>query len=218
MFELVVYIHVAAGTIALLSGIFAFALKRNTPRHRIAGKIYFWAMTTIFFTGLGMALYRSSLFFIFISLFSYYSCLIAFRSLKLKQLHNKQRPASFDWMIESVAGLSFVLFFLFGFYFLYRNRSLDALIPITFGIVGIRGVYSNVKVFIHGTREKNYWLRKHIGNMMGSYIAGVTAFLVNQSEHIPLPPVVLWLGPTVIIVPFIVLELRKTKPVLANPN
>jgi hypothetical protein len=56
-----------------------------------------------------------------------------------------------------------------------------------------------------------YWLKKHIGNMCGSYIGAITAFVVNQAEHIPLPQVVLWLGPTAIIVPIIVMELKKVK-------
>jgi len=45
--------------------------------------------------------------------------------------------------------------------------------------------------------------------MCGSYIGAITAFVVNQSQHIPLPQVVLWLGPTAIIVPIIVMELKK---------
>ena len=56
-----------------------------------------------------------------------------------------------------------------------------------------------------------YWLKKHIGNMCGSYIGAITAFVVNQSEHIPVNPVFLWLGPTVILVPVIIVELKKIK-------
>ncbi len=55
------------------------------------------------------------------------------------------------------------------------------------------------------------WLKVHIGNMLGSYIGAITAFVVNQMEHIPLPPIVMWLGPSVILVPIIVIELKKVK-------
>jgi hypothetical protein len=47
--------------------------------------------------------------------------------------------------------------------------------------------------------------------MCGSYIGAITAFVVNQSEHIPLPEIALWLGPTAIITPIIIMELKKVK-------
>jgi hypothetical protein len=47
--------------------------------------------------------------------------------------------------------------------------------------------------------------------MCGSYIGAITAFVVNQSDHIPLSPIILWLGPTLIITPIIVFELKKIK-------
>ncbi len=47
--------------------------------------------------------------------------------------------------------------------------------------------------------------------MLGSYIGAIAAFLVNQMEHIPLPPVIIWLGPAAIIVPIIFMELKKVK-------
>ncbi len=47
--------------------------------------------------------------------------------------------------------------------------------------------------------------------MLGSYIGAITAFVVNQAEHIPLPQIVLWLGPAAILVPIIVVELKKVK-------
>jgi hypothetical protein len=50
--------------------------------------------------------------------------------------------------------------------------------------------------------------------MMGSYIGAVTAFLVNQTEHIPLPPVLLWFLPALIIVPLII---RETKKIPSEP-
>lgn len=77
--------------------------------------------------------------------------------------------------------------------------------------MGLYGVIRNTLSFLNGPKETMYWLKKHIGNMLGSYIGAITAFVVNQSEYIPLPPIVLWLGPTVVIVPMIVTELKKIK-------
>jgi hypothetical protein len=43
------------------------------------------------------------------------------------------------------------------------------------------------------------------------YIVAITAFTVNQSSHIPLNLIILWFGPTIIITPIIVFELKKIK-------
>ena len=47
--------------------------------------------------------------------------------------------------------------------------------------------------------------------MMGSYIGAVSAFLVNQTDKIHINPLFLWFGPTLIIVPVMIIELKKVK-------
>ncbi len=83
------------------------------------------------------------------------------------------------------------------------------IVSLVFGIIGIRGNASTIKRLKGKVTKRNYWLLGHIGGMLGSYIGALTAFLVNNGNHIPLPPIVLWLGPTVIFVPMIIWELRK---------
>ena len=92
-----------------------------------------------------------------------------------------------------------------------QTKSFEAILPFVFGVLGTYGVYRNILKYIHGQTETMYWLKKHIGNMCGSYIGAITAFTVNQSSHIPLNPIILWLGPTLIITPIIVFELKKIK-------
>ena len=48
--------------------------------------------------------------------------------------------------------------------------------------------------------------------MMGSYIGAFTAFLVNQTPHLPfMNPTLLWFLPTLIIVPVMIMEFKKIK-------
>jgi hypothetical protein len=98
-----------------------------------------------------------------------------------------------------------------GIHAYYWNNAPGGVIPVAFGLLGLVGVYRNTMRFIKGPRETNYWLKIHVGNMLGSYIGAITAFIVNQSEHIPLNPIILWLGPTAILFPVIVAELKKIK-------
>lgn len=93
----------------------------------------------------------------------------------------------------------------------YKNQNFGAIIPFVFGSFGLWGVSRNVKRLLHKPKQTMVWLKVHIGNMLGSYIGAITAFVVNQMEHIPLPPIVMWLGPSVILVPIIVIELKKVK-------
>jgi uncharacterized membrane protein len=206
-----VIIHVLAGIGALISGAVAIMLKRNTPKHKPVGRIYFWCMTIIFITGIILSVFKGLLFLFFIAIFTYYATITAYRALRLKNLHKGQKLIWIDWFVEIIAGFTFIGLVIFGIYHYLKNHSSDAIIPIVFGLMGVYGVFKNVRSFISGPKETMYWLKKHIGNMCGSYIGAITAFVVNQADHIPLNPIIIWLGPTVIIVPIIVFELKKIK-------
>lgn len=206
-----IIIHVVAGTGALLSGALAILLRKNTPKHKPVGRIYFWCMTVIFITGIFLSVAKELLFFFFIAIFTYYSVLIAYRALRLKNLHTTQKPAPVDWLIQIIAGLVFLAMFSISLVNLSKPGNHGAIIALVFCSMGLLAVYRNSKRFLKGPTETNYWLKMHIGNMLGSYIGAITAFLVNQSQHIPVTPLLLWLGPTVIILPIIFMELKKVK-------
>ncbi len=210
--KILIALHVTAGCSALISGAIAMIFKSTTAKHRIAGKIYFWNMTFIFVSGMYLAVYRNSLFFIFISFFVYHQLIAAYRSLKLKQLHNGQAVERIDWIIEIVAGTANLCFMLFAGYWYMKGKGEIALIPLVFGTIGLRNVYKNVRLFIKKTNDPTYWLQRHIAGMVGSYIGAITAFLVNQGHNIKfIPEIVLWLAPTAILTPLIIFETRKLK-------
>ncbi len=205
------FIHVLAATGALVSGALAIILKSNTPKHKPVGKFYFWCMTLVFVTATFISVVKQLQFLFLIGIFTYYSTVIAYRALKLKNLHNGQKPHFIDWLIEGVAGITFLGMIIFSFIVYHQKGRFEAIIPFVFGVIGTYGVYRNIMRFVKGQTETLYWLKKHIGNMCGSYIGAITAFLVNQSSHIPVNPIILWLGPTFIITPIIIFELKKVK-------
>lgn len=204
-------IHVIFASLALVSGALAIVMKSNTPRHKPVGRIYFWSMTLVFITATFISVVKNLQFLFLIGVFTYYATLIAYRALKLKSLHQGQKPQVMDWIIEAVAGITFLCMIIFAVVVYLQSGSAEAIIPFVFGTLGVWGVYRNVSAFIKGPTETLYWLKKHIGNMCGSYIGAITAFTVNQSAYIPLNPIILWLGPTLIITPIIVFELKKVK-------
>jgi uncharacterized membrane protein len=211
LIKIVLIIHVSAGFLALVFGAIAFGLKKNTPKHKPVGKIYFWCMTIVFVTAIFLSIAKGRIFFFYIAVFSYYSTLIAYRSLKLKNLHKGEGPYFVDWAIEIIAGLTFLGMIGFAFQIYFTHGNMGAIVPLVFGGMGVWGVIRNIQLFLRGPKETLYWYKKHIGNMMGSYIGAITAFLVNQTDHIPINPTILWLAPTGIIVPIIIWELKKVK-------
>ena len=159
-----------------------------------------------------LAVHRNSLFFIFISFFVYHQLISAYRSLKLKQLHNGQEVGRIDWIIEIIAGTANLCFMLFAGYWYSKGQGSNALIPLVFGTIGMRNVAQNIRLFIKKTIDPTFWLQRHISGMVGSYIGAITAFLVNQGHNIKfIPEVVLWLAPTAILTPLIVIEIKKLK-------
>ncbi len=207
----VVILHVIAGSLALLFGAIAFGLRKRTPKHKPFGRAYFWCMTVIFVTGVFLSIVKGILFFFLIAVFTYYSTIVAYRALKLKNLHLGQKPEKLDWFIEIAAGITFIGMIIFGMVMFINTGNLGGSIPFVFGSFGLAGVYKNCKYFLKGPFKPNSWLKIHLGNMMGSYIGAITAFLVNQTDKIHINPLFLWFGPAAVIVPFIIRELKKVK-------
>lgn len=211
LLKILVIIHVTAGSGALLFGAIAFGLRKNTPKHKPIGRIYFWCMTVVFVTAMVISIAKSLLFLFLIGVFSYYSTIVAYRSLRLKNLHNDQKPQKLDWAIEIISGLTFLGMVLLGLWVLLKNQNVGGTIPLILGSFGLLSVRTNLKLFMQKPKMTLYWLKKHVGHMIGSYIGAFTAFLVNQTDHIPINPTLLWLLPTILITPVIIIESKKIK-------
>lgn len=210
-YKIILIIHIVAGSTALLSGLFAIIYRNKVKIHKPIGKIYFWSMTIIFFSAIYMSIVKYNIFLFCVAFFTYYACLTAYRALKLKKLHLKQEPTSFDWAIEVFFGIMHIGFITFAIILLFGSNKTFGTISLVFGLLGIRGNYVTIMRFRKKLVFKNYWLLAHISGMLGSYIGAITAFTVNNEAWIPLPAIALWLGPTAFIVPLIIYEIRKHK-------
>jgi uncharacterized membrane protein len=204
-------IHVIAGSLALLSGLGAILLRNKVKLHKPFGKFYFWCMTVIFVTALYLSVFRQNYFLLFIAIFTYYSCLTAFRSLKLKKLHTGQKPMAVDWLIEGLNGAANIGLVVLGIILFTKDEMQWTIITVSFGLLGLRSGFTNIKRLRGKVNMSNYWLLAHIGGMLGSYIGAITAFLVNNNRWIGMPQVMAWLAPTVILVPFIFYEIGRHK-------
>lgn len=207
-----IIVHVTAGCLALLAGLAAILLRNNVKKHRPFGKIYFWCMTVVFVTAIYVSVYRNNVFLFCVAFFTYYSCLTAYRSLKLKKLHAGQQVPKTDWLIEALFGLVHVGMIVFGITLFTDGNTEFGIITMIFGALGLRANYLNIKRLRGNITYSNYWLLMHISGMLGSYIGAITAFLVNNNARwIHMPHMVAWLGPTVMLAPLIIYEVNRFK-------
>jgi uncharacterized membrane protein len=203
-------VHVSVGCIALLSGLGAILFRNKVKIHKKFGIVYFYSMTAVFITAVYISVFKGNVFLFCVAFFTYYSCLTAFRSLKLKRLHVDQKPGTMDWAIEGFFGMMHVGFVVFAIYIFTQGNTAFGIIAGIFGIIGLRGNQLNIKRLRGNLKYRNYWLLAHIGGMLGSYIGAVTAFFVNNNNRfIHLPDLVAWLGPAVFIAPLIFYELNR---------
>jgi hypothetical protein len=79
------------------------------------------------------------------------------------------------------------------------------IVAIVFGLLGMRFAAIEIGKFIWKPKEKMFWWYTHLGNMLGSYIAAWTAFSVVTLAPMFRHPTLLWLWPTAVGVPAIVL-------------
>ncbi len=203
-------LHVGAGGAALVLGTGAIIFRRNTPKHKPLGKLYLWCMVFSITLSIPISVLNENWFLLLVGIFTLHSALTGYRSLHLKQLHIIPKVHLIDWIIEAVTGIACLSLVGFGLYALAKGNSFG-LVPLSFGIIGIRLIQTNVARFRGKVQFKRYALLYHVTAMLASYAGAWTAFLANNAYKWGVPNLVAWLAPTVIITGLIVKEAKLLK-------
>lgn len=189
-------LHIAGGTVALLSGLGAMFTAKGGKPHRLFGKIYFWGMTAVFVGALFTAIGHSRDFLLMVAFFSYYMTVRGYRILSQKKLHAGQKVATLDWVFAGVSGLFILALIGWGTWAMMKGSAMG-IVGIVFGLIGSNFLFQDVKSFIKPPHQKMHWWYGHINSMGGSYISAVTAFVVVNIQ-LPQFQWVLWILPGVI--------------------
>ncbi len=198
---LLVYFHAALGGIALLSGLVALSVKKGKIVHRKAGNVFFYSMCLSALIAIVISLLpeHTNLFLNGIAIITLYSLLKGWRALLLKN-----KPT--DFTIDKLAcGLLFLVGLgLLGFSALHEWNI------VSLSFAGMSLFFSVRDFFSYRKPEELYknWLKIHLGNMIGGYIAAVTAFVVVNQFF---PSFWGWFAPTLVGVPYIVYWNRRLK-------
>ena len=194
--SLALAIHIAGGTIALLSGLVAMLTLKGSKIHRLAGKIYFCGMTAVFVGAVIVAIGHRKDFLLMVGFFSYYMTVRGYRILFLKKLHHGQKASALDWFIIFVSALFILALLGWGLWGMTKGNGM-AIVAFSFGAIGTSLLIGDVRKFISPPTDKMHWWYGHIASMGGSYISATTAFVVVNIE-LPQFQWILWLLPGLI--------------------
>jgi uncharacterized membrane protein len=197
-------VHIACGFGSFLLAPVALATAKGGKQHKRWGMVYLWAMGGVAVTALPMALYRPVLFLAMVAVFSFYAALSGYRVLKLKDLARGGKAKPVDWIAGVLTFASSLLLAGLG---AFDPKAIQGfgIVAIVFGLIGMRLASVQLASFVRKPKEKMFWWYTHLGNFIGSYIAAWTAFSVVTLPRLFGNHVWLWLWPTAVGVPAIVL-------------
>ncbi|NQV53204.1 MAG: hypothetical protein HQ500_08465 [Flavobacteriales bacterium] len=200
------FVHIAAGSIALLSGIIALGAFRKVKYHKRFGMAFFRAMVIVFITAVVLATYRGFEFLLCIAFLSFFS---AYRGVRAMQM---LKGGSIMWYDQAAA----VSVLLTGGYMLYlsslalQGESWSAVI--VYGVFGVLSLFlaiSSIREFNSVSSKDPYWFRVHRASMGGALIATMTAFSVTALDF--LPDLIAWIGPSLVFSPMLAWIIRRSE-------
>ena len=196
MMQILLPIHILAGTIALLSAIMAVLSEKGKKLHLLSGRTYFWCMVAIFLTAIPMSIITSNIFLFLIAFFSFY---LAFAGIRFAR-NRKGIASTSDWIAVGLMFLSGVGMWTLAAILFMNNNSMYIPLLVFGGFAIVLG-YGDFKSHKNKTAIGKERIGKHLQNMIGGTIAVITAVLV---VNVTIEPVwVWWVLPTVLIVPVI---------------
>jgi len=198
--NILIFIHVIAGFTAFFLGPVAIFSDKFGKTHKLSGRIFSIAMTIVFITAVVVSIYKSNVFLFMVAMFSFYSVVSGVRILKLKLLGTKHLVKWYDWVIQAIFLLTCISFMTYAIH-LFSKYGVNALAILCglFSVGGIVSIRTNILPFFRKIQPKSFWLDYHRGNMIGAYIATVTAFSAQQMDFMPF--LLQWTWPTLVILP-----------------
>ena len=199
---IILVIHIAAGSVALLTAFVALVTAKGGVIHIRAGRVYAIGMTLIFLTAVPLAILGSAVFLLLIAFFSMYLVFAGWRFAR----NRSRRPQPVDWAAVAIMGLTGLAMWGYAVA-LGLSGSGQWVTMLTFGAIAAALSVADGLFFNQGRsasrRPAAYRrIQRHLTNMMAGTIATVTAVMVVNVSFNPvwLP----WLLPTIVITPLIV--------------
>jgi uncharacterized membrane protein len=212
LFKILLAFHILGGTVGLTCGLINIIRKKGDKTHKLVGKGFLFGMLTAGFMSFALSILHPNAFLFMVGVLTIFLVGTGQRYLSLKGLADGQKPLLVDWALSSMMLVAGVVFVFLGAKYVLFEGSNFGIVFIVFGTLGLRNVYKDFHYYRGIVDVKNYWLLQHIGRMSGGFIASVTAVLVVNAKYftfIPYP--ILWLLPTMLILPLVASWVKKYK-------
>lgn len=190
-FPIFLFVHVLAGSVALIIAPMAMLTVKGGLWHRRWGKIYFWAMAVVAGTAGVMCWIRSGLFLFLVAIFSFYLALTGYTVLRRKRAED--RASALDWGAALVMVIAALV--LIGNGILAATTG-ERWVRLVFGLIGLTLGGNQIRSFVKPPSEARAWFYAHMTRFLAAYIATVTAFSVVNFKF--LPYAWRWLWPTIL--------------------
>ncbi len=197
-------IHIAAGTMSFLLAPVALATAKGGKQHKRWGMVYVWSMCAVAATAVPMAFFFPVRFLALVAVFSFYMAFAGYRVLRLKDLARGGSAELIDW----VAGaLTFASSALLAWLSWFRPATIEVIpvVGVIFGFIGMRAASVQMFSFVRKPKERMFWWYGHLGSFIGSYIAAWSAFSVVTLGRMLGNAWYIWLWPSMIGVPAIIM-------------
>ena len=207
LFKVLLYIHIFCGGLSFIIGMIVLFLKKGNSIHNKLGRLFYYLLLTSSLISLAMSVMHKDYFLFIVGIFTAYMLISGKLYINLK---SKNDVTKANWAITAMMFVFGLAFLILGIYKLLNNDSFGSVL-LVFGLISFAFVAKDYNNFVTNNLHRNHYLRGHIARMVGGYIAAVTAFLVVNNQV--LPPILAWLLPTAILVPFIVKWSKEYAPI-----
>ncbi len=206
MYRTALFLHIAAGAIALASFWAAAVLKKGSPRHRRVGQVFLLAMVAVLGSGVPLVLGLlerghpvNAMFLGFLLVLTGQGSWTAWRAIR-----DKRNPARFFgpvyWLLAASCALG-------GAGIIALGIDTGAVILQAFGGVGLFAAFGALRAwqrYRSGRAAPNWWLQEHYSAIIGNGVATHIAFFgIGLRNALPfidpqLQQLLAWLLPLVV--------------------
>ena len=197
VFDVMLWVHIMAGTLALVGGLVAIMTRKGARLHRRSGIVYVLCMIVVGVTALVMSIIRPNPFLFAVAIFSAAMALSGWLPARGDNLQLSKMVGIASIVAATLLGVVGMWWVIAGDVF--------GITAIVFGLISARFGWQDVR----RTTERNRQQRiiAHVSAMGGAFIATVSAISAVNLDM--LPPLVRWLWPTIIGTPLIFWGIRS---------
>jgi uncharacterized membrane protein len=213
-----VLLHISAGITGLLAGTAAMSLRKGSPRHGMAGRVFAIAMLTMSGSGAYLALMKSQLGNVLGGVITFYLVATAWSAATRGDKHGETKLL--DWAALLVAAVFEGVVLTFGFEALYSPTGLKEGYPpplyFIWGFVVLLCIVGDVRMLARGGIFGTQRVARHLWRMSFALFIAAGSFFLGQQKVFPvaLRGLKIWFVPpalALLLMIFWLIRVRITK-------